>query len=130
MKTISLLQPWATLVVTGLKQYETRSWDTKYRGELLIHASKKNLWIPELGHWLREVEYDHYPKVYGAIIGKVTLVGTYPTMSLKGQMSSQELAFGDWAAGRYCWKLENPIRFEDPIPCKGSLSIWEYAGTL
>jgi len=40
MKAISLLQPWATLVVTGVKTIETRSWGTKYRGPILIHASQ------------------------------------------------------------------------------------------
>ncbi len=40
MKALSLLQPWATLVVIGVKQIETRSWSTAYRGPLLIHASK------------------------------------------------------------------------------------------
>jgi activating signal cointegrator 1 len=39
MKAISLLQPWATLVVMGVKTIETRSWQTPHRGELLIHAS-------------------------------------------------------------------------------------------
>ncbi len=41
MKAISILQPWASLVALGHKKIETRSWNTKYRGELLIHASKK-----------------------------------------------------------------------------------------
>jgi|SRR5688572_9249202 len=41
MKVLSLTQPWATLVVIGAKQFETRSWKTSYRGPLLIHASKK-----------------------------------------------------------------------------------------
>lgn len=41
MKVLSLLQPWATLVVIGAKRIETRSWKTKYRGEILIHASKR-----------------------------------------------------------------------------------------
>src|SRR4029079_15712213 len=40
MKVLSLLQPWATLVVMGVKQIETRSWSTAHRGPLLIHASK------------------------------------------------------------------------------------------
>ena len=41
MKAISLWQPWATLIATGAKIYETRSWDTRYRGPIAIHASKK-----------------------------------------------------------------------------------------
>jgi hypothetical protein len=39
MKAISLIQPYATLIMLGLKTNETRSWDTKYDGPLVIHAS-------------------------------------------------------------------------------------------
>lgn len=42
MKAISLLEPWASLIKEKVKYIETRSWQTKYRGELYIHASKKN----------------------------------------------------------------------------------------
>lgn len=44
---LSLWQPWATLLVAGLKQVETRSWPTAHRGPLLIHAAKR--WTPDLG---------------------------------------------------------------------------------
>lgn len=40
MKALTLTQPWATLVAIGAKRIETRSWDTKYRGPLAIHAAK------------------------------------------------------------------------------------------
>lgn len=40
MKAITLTQPWATLVAIGAKQLETRSWQTKYRGPLAIHAGQ------------------------------------------------------------------------------------------
>lgn len=40
MKTITLTQPWATLVAIGAKKIETRSWATSYRGQLAIHAAK------------------------------------------------------------------------------------------
>lgn len=39
MKALSLLQPWASLVAIGAKRIETRSWSTRYRGPLAIHAS-------------------------------------------------------------------------------------------
>ena len=38
MKVLTLKQPWATLVAEGIKKYEFRSWETKYRGKILIHA--------------------------------------------------------------------------------------------
>lgn len=40
MKVITIKQPFATLIVEGLKRYEFRTWKTNYRGEILIHAGK------------------------------------------------------------------------------------------
>lgn len=42
MKAITILQPWASLIACGAKQYETRSWKTNYRGKIAIHAGLKN----------------------------------------------------------------------------------------
>lgn len=42
MKTVTVLsvrQPWAWLMVNNLKDVENRSWYTKFRGRLYIHAS-------------------------------------------------------------------------------------------
>ncbi len=36
---ISLKQPWATLLVHGLKTIEVRRWSTPRRGRVLIHAA-------------------------------------------------------------------------------------------
>ncbi len=41
MKAISIRQPWASMIASGEKTIETRTWSTKYRGPLLIVASKK-----------------------------------------------------------------------------------------
>lgn len=38
MRTLSIRQPWAWLIVQGIKPVENRSWSTDYRGEFLIHA--------------------------------------------------------------------------------------------
>lgn len=40
MKALSVRQPWAWLIVNGYKDIENRTWPTKYRGRVLIHASK------------------------------------------------------------------------------------------
>jgi len=41
MKIISIRQPWAALIVHGIKNVENRTWATRYRGPLLIHASQR-----------------------------------------------------------------------------------------
>jgi hypothetical protein len=40
MKALSIMQPWAWLIVNGHKDIENRTWPTKYRGPILIHAGK------------------------------------------------------------------------------------------
>lgn len=40
MKALSILQPWAWLIVHGPKDVENRVWATPYRGPFLVHAGK------------------------------------------------------------------------------------------
>lgn len=40
MKALSIRQPWASLLALGIKDIENRSWGTRYRGKVLIHAGK------------------------------------------------------------------------------------------
>lgn len=144
MKVISLLQPWASLVVLGHKKIETRSWNTLYRGDVLIHASSNK----KLAQQICEVPGSKYfsdfirhwtDLSYGAIIGKVTIIDTAKSESIKsisqdivksGWAASidwdQELAFGDFSPKRYGWLLKNPVLFPQPIPAKGSLNLWNY----
>jgi activating signal cointegrator 1 len=149
MKVLSLLQPWATLAVIGAKRIETRSWNTKYRGPLLIHASagKQGLKImddPQLKKFLTPLFFDD-PKdklPLGAIIGKVEIVDTAKTSDILLMKDAgvpirvrdrkipdswdQEIAFGDYSSGRYGWLLSNPVAFPAIIPAKGKLGLWEY----
>ena len=48
MKTLSITQPWAHLLLSGLKRYETRSWRTYHRGPIFLHAPAT------LPRWARE----------------------------------------------------------------------------
>lgn len=142
MKVLSLLQPWASLVVMGEKKIETRSWNTKYRGPLLIHASKKytreQMRLGEvfnMNHGAGLGFTEDLP--VGQIIGKVELMHVVESefcfkgneFELNGQkwcLTEKELAFGDYSAGRYGWLLSNPILFKTGIPVNGSLGLWEY----
>lgn len=38
-KVLSIRQPWASVIVRGLKRFEIRTWQISYRGQLIIHAS-------------------------------------------------------------------------------------------
>lgn len=84
MKALSLIQPYATLIMLGYKQYETRSWNTRHRGYLGIHASLgKPKWareVAENNRYIREalerhgLTFDTLPR--GALLGTCELVET------------------------------------------------------
>jgi hypothetical protein len=149
VKCISVLQPWASLIVLGHKKIETRSWNTKHRGEIYIHASQSTKGLKMLDRFPYESINNHLEDIdmlgnfdfpLGAIIGKVNLVSTIPTSTVNiincdgvnhqsgksWKFFKQELAFGDYSPNRYGWLLDNPVAFDKPIPAKGKLSSWEY----
>ncbi|MEP6616589.1 MAG: ASCH domain-containing protein [Ginsengibacter sp.] len=136
MKVLSFLQPWATLVVLGLKQIETRSWSTAHRGTLLIHASKGRAGeIFAHGQPFKKSIPDFRQLPFGFIIGRVTLtdvvrIGTgnlfNTTDEMMNKLTMEEKAFGDYTAGRFAWMLEDPVVFKNPIGARGSLTLWEF----
>lgn len=140
MKAISIKQPWASLIAEGVKDIENRSWPTKFRGRVLIHASAKGVckranyhkilkteqWeslgvVPSLNMISSNYNYDN-----GAIIGSVEIVDCVINHSSvwaekTTQMSTENI---------YNWVLANPIKFPEPIPAKGKLSFWDYPNIL
>ncbi len=154
MKAITIHQPWADAIRCGVKMFETRSWPTKHRGEIAIHASKHE------PNGLLEVAADHDarwamhrsganrdvselpPRVsrYGAIIAVAELLECYPADAIPDvycrqganwytrltlqPLSESERALGDFSAGRFAWFLY-PVRIVSPVvPCRGMQGIW------
>ncbi len=133
MKALTLTEPWATLVMLGAKRYETRSWNTTYRGQLIIHAAKG---FPK---WAKALVNDepfkpalegygvNRPFKLGCVLGTVELVDTFPTTDFRlSSLTDQEVEFGDYGDGRHAWQLDNPIWLPEPVPYKGALGLWEY----
>lgn len=150
MKAITLTQPWATLVAIGAKRIETRSWGTKYRGPLAIHAAKGrtieaiSLFFQEpFKSVLREAGYSTYSALpFGCIVATCELVSVReihharmgigwgwigPDRTLyEFEIDQQERCFGDYAEGRKAWLLHNVQHLAEPIPARGALSLWEW----
>lgn len=100
MKALSLHQPWASLLVHGRKQVETRGWPLHHCGRLLIHAAKH--WTPEtaetaVGLFFRPqledigVEFEATEAAirrgwnlpFGAIVGSVEVVDCFRTEDVR-----------------------------------------------
>lgn len=131
MRALSLLQPWAWLIVQPdperphypLKDIENRKWDLPKSFELpqriYVHASLT--WDDIPFEILREVIAQKNIEVptkdeltFGAIVGEVTIVGstTLPT------------SHNPWFVGPYGFELMHPRPYDTPILCRGQLKFW------
>jgi hypothetical protein len=143
IKAISLYQPWATLVAIGAKKIETRSWSTNYRGPLAIHAAKK--WTGAL----KQIALDEPFKsaLAGAVGQQITFLPgsdciTLPLGKIVAvcrlanclraeavtrivHVSAQELAFGDFEAGRFAWMLDNVRPLFEPVAYTGERGFFD-----
>ena len=115
-KVIVIRQPWAWLIVNGFKDIENRSWQTRYRGPLLIQASAG----PPTRSLLEECRHD-------ARFRGIRLPEEFETGGIVGMAQLDECVASSrskWFHGPIGWKLSKArkLRF---IPSKGRLGIFD-----
>ncbi len=119
MKALSIKQPWAWAILNAGKDWENRTWATKYRGQLLIHAGKT--FDTEGYHFMEGLGIElpsPWEMFRGGIVGKVVLFDCIKSEAVSNPDKNRWL-FGPWA-----WRLANPIvlPFRE---LKGQLGLFE-----
>ena len=117
MKALTLCQPWASAVAWGEKAIEHRSWPTRYRGPLLIHASSRP-------YTLELEDGEVMPLPYSAIIARVILADVHLFTQADCEGACMETALPG-----YAWVLADPVQVQ-PVRAKGKLNLWEWVGEL
>lgn len=127
MKALTILQPYAELIVQGRKTCENRTWPTSYRGRMYIHAGKSRsmLWDDDDPAW----------KDLGVQPDRIVLGAVVATANLVACIHRDSSLLPEWVAkmteeqqyhvnGPYCWILENvtPIR---PFPWRGAQGLFD-----
>lgn len=125
MKAITIKQPWASLIVSGLKDIENRSWKTNFRGRVLIHAGEtvsKNGWR-EMNQ--RQIDVAASTKMMGAIFNELPFGAIIGSVEIVGCVQNHPSIWAE--KGAWNWVLANPVMFPEPITgVKGKLSFWNY----
>jgi len=147
VKTLSVKQPWASLIISGvpflesepvpgklgsstvswkgkviLKDIENRNWPTTFRGRICIHATKRN---------------DDFDSTFRFLCERIGLAPMIALMSFSQRLPHGaiigEIDITDcvtqsnspWFTGPYGFVLENPVMYDKPLPCHGRLGFWE-----
>src|SRR5579871_5914383 len=129
MKCLSVRQPWAWLILAGIKKVENRGWAVKHRGPLVIHAGKtydRRADVPA-----GTVTPAPDTLAYGAVLGVVDVVECVDFRALlmraTERVTKLELALirDPWARGPYCLLLRRPRLFDRPLPYAGKLGLFD-----
>ena len=104
LKVLTLRQPWATLVSEGIKRYEFRSWKTKYRGKVLIHAGtgidKENV------KKYKNMNLEFSSRKILAVVEIEDCLEFDEELNNK-IISENNIAYGNKVRTGYAWKLNN-----------------------
>jgi ASCH domain len=110
MKALSVRQPWSWLIVQGFKDIENRTWQTNFRGTVLIHAG---MTMDQEGYEEVRARFPDIPLPPIEELDRGGIVGQCDITDCVSQSDSQ------WFAGPYGFVMENamPLPFK-PLPGK------------
>ncbi|HZJ54590.1 MAG TPA: ASCH domain-containing protein [Myxococcaceae bacterium] len=108
MRAITIHQPWAELIVRGDKDVENRSWRTRHRGPLLIHAGAR----------ADRERFQDYGVPDDA--RRSAIIGVVEVVDCTLERTSAWHEPGSWG-----WYLTRAKRFRRPIPMKGRRGLFE-----
>ena len=109
---LSIRQPWAWLIAQGYKDVENRTWRTKHRGTIYIHASQ-TIDTLAVSVFKEELPDITFPKRFdtGGIIGRAELIDCVTEHG------------SEWFEGPYGFVMANP-ELVDYYPLKGKLRLF------
>ena len=131
MRALTVSQPFASLIASGMKFVENRRWSTSYRGPLAIHAGKGSV-------YLSSSELNDYPR--GAIVAVAELVACLSIEQIDLQCQEASLVPGTirtWmeignhvhTEGPFCWVLED-VRPTRLVEMRGAQGLWGVSDEL
>jgi len=110
---LSIRQPWAELILRGVKTIELRKWQTDYRGLLWLHAAKTfdpSAPLPPNGE----------EPFRGGFVGCAELESILPIDEQRWEKwRNQHCDTGSFVPGMYAWLISNVLRFKEPIVARG-----------
>ena len=129
MKALTISQPYASLIASGEKWIENRTWWTSYRGPLAIHAGRGK-------QYLSGAELTKF--VTGAVVAIADLVAAISLAPLrvgrrsgvldKLGISVESVLSNPHAEGPVLWILRDVRKLRVPMPCQGSQGLWDWDG--
>jgi hypothetical protein len=122
VKALTIRQPWAELIMLGVKDVENRSRRTTFRGRFAVHVSGKRA-------DRSSIDFDVVPanvrdaarRAWEANESAGRVIGTVELMDCVVESRSPWAMEGCWH-----WLVANPRRYARSVRAKGQLNMWEW----
>jgi hypothetical protein len=137
MKVLSIWNPYAILLVNGFKMNETRPFPCPPAivGQRLYIASTKVITPAQRLVFAQEQFQEYYRQTglpdkledmpNGCLLGSVLIHSSdIITEEDIEDTTEEELLYGDYKPGRYCWRTRDPEVLDEPVPVRGQQGIW------
>lgn len=124
-KALSMHQPWASLLVAGIKKHEGRTWYTNHRGPLWIASTVKipdpkdveNVEAMYRSFYGKKIKFpDTYQR--GVILGRVVVTDCLPQEEYRVKYPNGE------SDSPYVFICDNPLEMKINLPIRGQHKIY------
>ena len=121
---LGIRQPWAELILRGVKTIEVRSQPTNVRGPIYLYVGKKLADIPAADRMISQHDLDLDALPMGIIVGTIDIIDCSPCTPVN---SKEACVPASLLKNKFGWKLANPHRFAEPLkPRFLPYGVWFY----
>jgi len=121
---LGVRQPWAELIVRGIKTIEVRSQNTNRRGTIYIYAAKKPSTIVPAAKAIKEYDLDLDSLPRGLLVGTVELFDSTPCKTDDAEASCVTTS---WLKNQFSWNLRCPHPLSEPMSVRFlPYGVWFY----
>ncbi len=121
---LGIRQPWAELILRGIKTVEVRSQPTNVRGTIYLYTGRKFADIPAAGEMAERHSLDADTLPRGLLVGTVDIVGCRPCVSGDSDAACVPVSVLE---GHQGWQLANPVRLDQPLKARFvPYGVWFY----
>lgn len=121
LPVLSIRQPWASYVASGLKSVELRSWPTRYRGWLWIHAGKQ---VDAEAFELLDLHADEF--LLGGLVG-IARLDSCELIASPAEwyaLRNEHRSPGEFHSGIFAWRFSDAIGLPVSLPVRGQTLLF------
>jgi hypothetical protein len=121
---LGIRQPWAELILRGIKTVEVRSLPTSLRGPIYLYSSKVIAETEPARRAAARHDIDVHQLPLGLLVGTVNIIDSRPCDPRDTEAACLP---SDLLTGKQGWRLAHPERLEAPIKVRFlPYGVWFY----